>query len=92
MDNLNFYKHKFFGSPDGEVQQRINLFDSKSPGIFEFLQILEGGTGEDELEEDDDNFTVWILRQQNFDKKTTILWKGNLTQSVLDGVVKDLIK
>ena len=92
MDNLNFYKHKFFGSPDGEVQQRVNLFDAKTPGVFEFLQVVEGGTEEAELEEDDENFTVWILKHQSFDKKITVLWKGNLTQSILDAVVKDHVK
>ena len=92
MEKLNFYKHKFFGSPDGEVQQRVNLFDAKSPGVFEFLQVVEGGTEEAELEEDDENFTVWILKQQSFDKKITVLWKGNLTQSILDAVVKDHVK
>lgn len=92
MPNLNFYNHKFFGSPDGDVQQRVNLFDAKCPGVYEFMQIVEGGTEEAELEEDDENFTVWILRHQSFDKKVNVLWKGNLSQSVLDGVVKDHIK
>lgn len=92
MQKLNFYKHGFFGSPDGDVQQRVNLFDTKSPGVYEFMQVVEGGTEEEELEEDDEKFTVWILRHQSFDKKVNILWRGNLTQSVLDGAVKDNIK
>lgn len=93
MSGLNFYKHNFFASPDGEIQQRINLFDAKSPGVYDFLQVVEGGTEEEELEEDDENFTVWILHHQGFDKKITTLWKGNLSsQSILDAVVKQFVK
>lgn len=93
MITLNFYQHKFFASPDSEIQQRINLFDAKCPGVYDFLQVVEGGIDEEELEEDDENFTVWILRHQGFDKKITSLWKGNLSsQSILDAVVKQFVK
>jgi hypothetical protein len=85
---LNFYQHGFFGSLDSAVQQRVNLFDSKSPGIYQFIEIVEDN-------DDDDNEEppiAWILKHESFDKKITQLWKGNLKQGILDAVVKEFIK
>jgi hypothetical protein len=93
MDRLNFYQHGFFSNPHGDVHQRVNLFDAKCPGVYDFMQVSEGGTEEDEQEEDEEVFTVWILRHRGFDNKSSPLWKGNLSsQSILDAVVKQFVK